>query len=220
MADDNDNCKLQDDWQPFLTYVVEFQKKTKTKDTPIESLEYRTSAHSLEEGVTEIWSGIEGQGLLDWMLREVSARIQADVDKKKQGHQSKLVEFPARFITTGILVEDAHGHRASCKRDGFFTGYVDHDTQITIKAYLSATTHIPDDYIKNSRTDFLLTHLANGERKLLGSVAPKAGTEKILIATLKGIRLENGVYTIRAVTIINNSIPLLDYLESSLLIVA
>lgn len=211
----------EDSWQPFATFVIEFQQQKQGADPTQRGLNYRTHAHLVEGGKDANWPGIEGKEVLEWVLRHVALNAQQKPHVPNRGNSTEIIEFPVKLRVKKITVTDNLGHQASCEDSDRFFGYVSHNGELSFRS----NTVMQGALLQREhfcRTDFYALNLSDGSRRLLGSAERMVVPDhnRSIRTELSGIHLESGVYAIRAITIINSEKPSLDYLEGSLLIVA
>lgn len=209
------------EWQPFATYVVEYQCLPLSKDGKPLLVRYRTCTHFLESGENGEWGGIKGKPVIEWMLNRVAKQAQGQLPQSQPHEASSVAEFPVLLNLTEIIISDDLGHKAICPKGGCFTGFVSHHSQLIIKAIIEVEGSFTNKQAGYCRTDFFAIRLADGERITLGSGVPDGDLMKggKLTVMLGGISMDAGVYAIRAVTLLNHHKPALDYLEASLLII-
>lgn len=211
----------ENNWQPFTTFVIEFQQQKQGTDSKQGGLNYRTHAHLVEGARDASWPGIEGKDVLEWVLRHVALNAQQKPPTPSNRNAPEIIEFPIKLRVKKITVTDNLGHQACCEDSDRFFGYVSHNGELSFRS----NTVMQGALLQREhfcRTDFYAFNLSDGSRRLLGSaermVVPDQN--RSIRTELSGVHLESGVYAIRAITIINSEKPSLDYLEGSLLIVA
>jgi hypothetical protein len=59
------------EWQPFASFVVEFQ----TREIEGQAGERRTTVHHMEEDTGTYWPGIESRKLCQWMLDQIRTKV-------------------------------------------------------------------------------------------------------------------------------------------------
>lgn len=223
MVDATKNKETKDDveWQPFTTFVVEYQWLPASGGQQFSIVRYRTCTHLLESGENSEWEGIEGKPVMEWMLANVVAQAQGQFSSAGQFSGGGEIEAPVLFELSEITVRDAEDHVAKCSKGGNFSGFISHDSELELEAVITTGKSPTGEKRRYFQTDFFAIRLADGNRRSLGSAVPEVDPEddERLIVTLKDIHLETGVYAIRAVTLLNDYQPALDYLEGALLIV-
>lgn len=223
MVDATKNKETKDDveWQPFTTFVVEYQWLPAGGGQQFSIVRYRTCTHILESGENSEWEGIEGKPVMEWMLANVVAQAQGQLSSAGQLTGDEEPESQVLFELAEITVRDSDGHVASCSKGGNFSGFISHDSELELEAVIKTGKSPTGEKICYFQTDFFAISLADGSRRSLGSAIPEVdpSEDERLVVTLKDIHLETGVYAIRAVTLLNDHQPALDYLEGALLIV-
>ncbi len=82
-------------WQPFASFVIEFQMLEKEDGT----CQQRTTVHHIETDKNHLWSGIEQQDSMRWMLAEAGIQVEtADIKQSLEVElRSEVPTYTAPF---------------------------------------------------------------------------------------------------------------------------
>ncbi|MDX1440146.1 MAG: hypothetical protein R3284_09605 [Rubricoccaceae bacterium] len=95
------------DWEPFASFVVEFQSRKGGDDETKE----RTSVHHLQADKDQQWAGIETERLCQWMLHRVNDELSAR--SPKASSEKKPLEPAASVEATPASAEIMGAERPS-----------------------------------------------------------------------------------------------------------
>jgi hypothetical protein len=220
----------QSEWQPFASFVVEFQARQVSGRTK----EQRTTVHHMEADKGETWPDIQGERLWHWVLEQLGKEVRQEL-KKPLPQEPRAVELlaeaqPAAASPVTLAVAQlcafqppqADKPTAISEAGRPFQGSVKGGESFALATSLALTGPGAAEIAKRQityRAQFYARSLSTGERTYLGDTRLDTLVEGKMAytAVLTEASLPPGIYRLRVLTMLQSMRTAPGYLEVPLL---
>jgi hypothetical protein len=219
-------------WKPFASFVVEFQARRVASGAE----EQRTAVHYVEADRTEVWPGVTGERLWQWMLDQVGEKLYSEPEEsraEKPGARDAgplagvqpISVSPATVTITQLGAfqpPQTEAPNAVGRAGQPFQGYVRGGASFALKASFELVE--PDaaearNEHRTYRAQFYAHNPATGTTTFMGTTEPKTLVkgQSSYSAVLPAVSLPPGIYRLRVMVTLQGTPRALGFLEVPLL---